>query len=901
MTGAPDRLSAALADRYRIERELGAGGMATVYLAADLKHDRKVAIKVLKPELAAVLGAERFVQEIKTTAALSHPHILPLFDSGEADSFLYYVMPYIQGETIREKLNRETQLSVDEAVKITTQIADALDYAHRNGVIHRDIKPENLLLHDGRPMVMDFGIALAVSAAAGGRMTETGLSLGTPHYMSPEQATADKSITARSDVYSLASVCYEMLTGEPPHMGNSAQQIIMKIITDTPRPVTELRKSVPSNVASALARGLEKLPADRFESARAFADALEDRHFTTAAVAAERGGAAGSVRQWSRNSYSRAALALLVIGAGGLAAMATRDPSPTAAGPVVAVSLIDSITSPSVSVALADDGTIVIARDDKLFVRRPGEVTESVLTGADTVQTFLPPVISPDGASLAYHAVSGSGATRRSSLRRIPLQGGTPSILWTAPNAQHAMRPLSWGEDDSLFIALWRGSISSSRLVRLSASGGAVDTLATGLWHTAEVLPGGKGIVGCALSAPGFISTFTMDLGTRDTVRLGTDTCFARWSSTGHLLVPSPNGTLNALPFDPVRLKVTGQSTPVRSGLQISGPVSGEFSVSRSGTLLYVAGPSSGSNDAGRLSTMSTVRLNGTDTPIPLPPTRGGDGAFSPDGRQLAYERDGQLWLYDLDRGDHRQFTSLGNKTSDPVWSPDGTRIAYSAARKEGRITEIYVQAVVGDSVGVHLGGTLGADYPTQWLADGTILTSSDPSASGTRDVFSLHADRPGAAVPILQAPWREADARVSPDGKWLAYTSDETGRYQVVVRTWPGLERKSVIADSTQNWPHHWSRDGRTLYFIMNGPDGARVMAVSLAGTDSLYPVSNRLALQTSGLPMALHPDGQRFLVFSDVQAQAQASSGQSMRRSLIVVTNWFTELRAKLAETRR
>jgi serine/threonine-protein kinase len=218
MTHPPDRLAAALADRYSFERELGAGGMATVYLAADRKHDRKVAIKVLKPELAAVLGGERFVQEIKTTAQLQHPHILPLFDSGEADGFLYYVMPFIEGETIREKLNRETQFGIDEAVRLTRAIADALDYAHRHGVIHRDIKPENILLHDGRPMVMDFGIALAVSAAAGGRMTETGLSLGTPYYMSPEQATADKAISARSDVYSLASVLYEMLAGEPPHM-----------------------------------------------------------------------------------------------------------------------------------------------------------------------------------------------------------------------------------------------------------------------------------------------------------------------------------------------------------------------------------------------------------------------------------------------------------------------------------------------------------------------------------------------------------------------------------------------------------------------------------------------------------------------------------------------------------
>ena len=218
MSQTPERLRAALADRYRIERELGQGGMATVYLAEDLKHKRMVAVKVLKPELAAVLGAERFVVEIRTTAALQHPHILPLFDSGEADGFLYYVMPFVDGETLRAKLDRETQLGVDEAVRFASDVADALHHAHTHGVIHRDIKPENILLANGRPMVADFGIALAVSAAAGGRMTETGLSLGTPHYMSPEQPTAEKEISARSDVYSLASVLYEMLAGQPPHL-----------------------------------------------------------------------------------------------------------------------------------------------------------------------------------------------------------------------------------------------------------------------------------------------------------------------------------------------------------------------------------------------------------------------------------------------------------------------------------------------------------------------------------------------------------------------------------------------------------------------------------------------------------------------------------------------------------
>ncbi|MDH4351956.1 MAG: serine/threonine protein kinase, partial [Gemmatimonadota bacterium] len=309
MSEITEKLRVAIADRYVIEQEVGQGGMATVYLAHDVKHDRKVALKVLKPELAAVLGADRFVQEIKTTASLQHPHILPLFDSGTADGFLYYVMPYVEGETLRDKLDRETQLGIDEAVKITTEVADALDYAHRNGVIHRDVKPENILLHDGRPMVADFGIALALSAAAGGRMTETGLSLGTPHYMSPEQATAEKDLSARSDIYSLGSVLYEMLTGNPPHVGASAQQIIMKIVTEEAAPLTRVRKSVPGNVAAAVAKAIEKLPADRFATAADFAAALQNPGFATTAV----GTAASSAVPPFRRSAVTAILAALAI------------------------------------------------------------------------------------------------------------------------------------------------------------------------------------------------------------------------------------------------------------------------------------------------------------------------------------------------------------------------------------------------------------------------------------------------------------------------------------------------------------------------------------------------------------------------------------------------------------
>ena len=223
------RLNAALEGRYRIGSELGEGGMATVYLADDIKHERKVALKVLKPELAAVVGAERFLAEIKTTANLQHPHILPLFDSGEADGFLFYVMPYVEGETLRERIDREKQLPVDEAVRIAAAIANALDHAHRQDVIHRDIKPANILLQDGEPVVADFGIALALGAAGGNRLTETGLSLGTPYYMSPEQATSDQEVGPASDTYALACVLYEMLVGEPPFAATTARAVLVKI------------------------------------------------------------------------------------------------------------------------------------------------------------------------------------------------------------------------------------------------------------------------------------------------------------------------------------------------------------------------------------------------------------------------------------------------------------------------------------------------------------------------------------------------------------------------------------------------------------------------------------------------------------------------------------------------
>jgi Protein kinase domain len=433
MSDTPD-ISTALGDRYVIEREIGAGGMAVVYLARDRKLDRDVALKVLRPELGAVLGSERFLTEIKISARLDHPHILTLIDSGEADGLLYYVLPFVRGESLRAKLDRERQLGLEEALTITKQVASALDYAHRQGLVHRDIKPENILLQEGEAMLTDFGIALAVKEAGGNRLTQTGLSLGTPQYMSPEQATGDRGIDARSDVYSLASVLYEMLAGEPPVTGASAQSMIAKLMTEKPTHLRVLRDTVPPSIDEAVSRALAKTPADRFASAGEFSRALEvkSRRETPASA-----GPAMAARPRSRVAIIAGVAALALAVAGAVYAFRGR-------------------AAPHVSSSVA----------------ALGPRTQLTSSGA-----VLVPAISPDGKQLAYITRHCAGGSCSYSVVEQDVGGSTTRVVLEGATAGYA---LEWSPDRRNLI--FNGTINNRiGSYVLSALGGTPHFLTSGV------------------------------------------------------------------------------------------------------------------------------------------------------------------------------------------------------------------------------------------------------------------------------------------------------------------------------------------------------------------------------------------------------------------------------------
>lgn len=746
-----ERLSAALANRYRVERELGQGGMSTVYLAHDVRHDRKVAIKVLKPELAAVLGAERFVVEIKTTAAMSHPHILPLFDSGEADGFLFYVMPFIEGETIREKLTRETQFGVDEAVRIAREVADALDYAHRHGVIHRDIKPENILLHDGRAMVMDFGIALAVSAAAGIRMTETGLSLGTPHYMSPEQATAEKEITGRSDQYSLASVLYEMLAGQPPHDGGAVQQVIMKIITEPVPPIQHHRKNVPANVSAALERALEKLPADRFDSVRAFSEALGNPGFglpRALVVGAPTARALG----WMTDARTLATIAVGVIGIGIAATVRgearNRGPSEYDVGLPDSAGLMPAAQDAGFAVSPAGDFVVYEAVRNgrsEIWFRSLRDAAVRPIPGTEG---GAQPVLSPNGDRIAFLRLAAGGWT----VEVVPVAGGSTTTIGRGVSS---IRRLLWPAGDRILLLL--SDINEARW--LDAERGALTTVATSYCEGQSAMPGTNRLL-CGGGVQRWGSWIELgDSSVRRTLWRADDSTRVFGSSFQlvegrYLIYLTSSADLFAAPVDLETGRV-GRAMRMEAGIGLADFTgNGSYSISTSGTLVYAQ------RDNRTMGHLVHVTNRGIDT---LPVGREAFVTFaqSPDGRRLAavvQALDGmELRIYDLETGKFQTWVRRATMVN-PVWSPRGDQLLF------GDTDSLFVGSPERSGAPEFLLHLPGGFEMNSWIADGRVFGWR----YNPRGTVVMRIDRRPVTVETLLS--NSGFAFPSADGRWIGY-----------------------------------------------------------------------------------------------------------------------------------
>jgi serine/threonine-protein kinase len=849
-----EQLKVALAERYVIEHELGAGGMATVYLAHDVKHDRKVALKVLKPELAAVIGAERFLNEIKVTANLQHPHILPLYDSGSVESLLYYVMPHVAGETLRDRLVRDKQLPVEDAVRIAGAVASALDYAHRHGVIHRDIKPENILIHDGQPQVADFGIALALSAAGGSRLTETGLSLGTPHYMSPEQATGDRDIDGRSDIYSLGCVAYEMLAGDPPHTGSTAQAVIAKIVTEAPPQLSAARPAVPPHVEAAIHCAVEKLAADRFQTAGQFAEALK----RPGAVTAGRTRTAASARRRAARWLPWAAAGVALLG-GLLVGRATIGPAPADAHVVrfaIPIGPEEQLSgAPTQTIALSRDGSrlaYVVAGGGRVYVRNMRSLEPILIAGVQGVDN---PFFSYDGEWLGFDKATGE-------LGRVPVGGGAPLRVTLGSNNGG----IAWTEDGSIIFKGVRRGLMSVPVSGGEATPFIVPDTALGeldLWFP-DVLPGGdavlvtfnaRGLATPRLGGTG-VAVVWPETGRRK-VLISAGAGGARYSATGHLVYALEDGTLQAVPFDIGRMEITGEPTTLAQNVHIAGSTP-QFAISDDGTLAYVPA---------RITELMLVDRGGRATPVTDLTRQFHSPRVSADGGRVVVDISDQgsrdVWVLDLEQGTLSRVSFEGD-ANDPVWMPSGRRVCYASGRSGTR--GVYCRNIdgAGDADSIHVGDdefTAGA-----WLPGSDSLVLISQNVENLYDLW-LHAPGGGALRPLLVSSFSEGFPAVSPDGKWLAYVSDESGRVEVYLRSLSDEGGRVQISRAGGQEPA-WSHDGRELFYVETGGGGSRMIAAAVETQPRLRVVSRTPLFDASDYERAaphanydVHPDG-RFLM---------------------------------------
>jgi len=883
MSDATSRLNAALEGRYRIERQLGEGGMATVYLAQDLRHDRKVALKVLKPELAAVIGAERFLAEIKTTANLQHPHILPLHDSGAADGLLFYVMPYVTGETLRDRIDREKQLPVDEALGIATSVASALQHAHDRGVIHRDIKPGNIMLQDGQPVVGDFGIALAMGAASGARLTETGLSVGTPYYMSPEQATGDQAIGPASDTYALACVLYEMLIGEPPYPGSTAQAVLGKIIQGVPVSATAVRKAVPANVDAAIRRALEKLPADRFTSAQTFAKALADPTFRHGADAAAAGPAPVRLRRIAIAGWATAAAAVVALVVSAL--LPTPEPVRRVerfADPFVEGQEMTSYYG-ALGFDLSPDGSMLVYRRDTdagqiLMVRRWDDLRA---TAVRETTDGSGPAVSLDGLELAFE--------QDGAVRVLAFSGGPVRTLLPDGFAPE------WGPGGYLYAG------TNSGAVRIPSVGGAVEQISRlsdgeNLHIVRDVMPDGRHAL-LEVSLAGTSEIRSLDLRSGEMTPIVAEGVWPRYLPTGHLVYGTPGGgTMMAARFDPDRMELLSTPIAVMDGLLF-------FSLADDGKLFYSGIGLTGAAGAGPVRQLAWVTRDGEVSAVDPAWTfdRGIDAeqgwSLSDDGSMVALREFTQggydIWIKRLDAGPRSLLTPNEAHERMPVWEPGTDNVTFLSDRNGN--FDVWSRPWDGTGEAELL---LDIDAPirtAEWSPDGEWLVMD---VAG--DILGFRPRVDDEPTVLLGDSRQETEPSVSPDGRWIAYASNETGEYQVYVRPFPDVRARRWQVSSQGGRLPQWAHSRNELYFQQNS--GATPMWVVEYESSERFEYGTPAVLFEgpdgwSGAPQTgntydVAPDDERFLIALNALAPGLGGGVEGAPLARVVLVNNFFEV---------
>jgi Tol biopolymer transport system component len=865
VTDSTERLSAALVGRYRVLRRLGEGGMALVYLAEDLKHGRQVALKVLRPELAQALGPERFLREIAIAARLTHPNILPLLDSGEAEGTLFYVMPYVAGESLRDRLVREGQLPVDEAVRLVQRVALALGYAHGLGVIHRDIKPENILLSGGEPVVTDFGIAKAVSAAGQTKLTETGFAVGTAAYMSPEQASAEAQLDGRSDLYGLGVVLYELLAGAPPFTGPTVHAITARKLTEPVPPLRTVRETVPVAVEQVVFKALAKLPADRFASAQQLAEALEPA-VATAATRPAAGAAFGLDRRGRALPWAIALLAVVVAGVFSWRDRAPREPVLRLSVDTPRETAVYGLGSP---VALSPDGrtlVFVAGRNDttRLYVRRLDDFAARPLAGSEGGDS---PFFSPDGRWVGFFS------RRDNQLRRVALGGGTATTIAQDlnPYASNAI----WAPNDTVYFTNW----PDRQVSKVAATGGAVSALTTGdppegwFRFPLDIVPGGRELL--VLVMGGVTNTFHVDA---VSLRTGTHRRLLDGASDARVMdgrwllwVPVGSAELRAQAFDVRDLRVTGD--PVRILDSVATLPGGQsfLALGPEGTLAYV--PLVQWQDPDVQPDLAFVGRDGRAEPARLP--HGGGPRFSPDGRRLVYiakgRHDPDIAVYDLASGVERHLTGEGAEMW-PIFSHDGRRVVFNWAGGD-RTGKLLLAALPADGSGriTRLPtDTLNHQQPFTWTPDGAqLLYTEGPGAAGEFHIWITPLPG-GPPRRLLTSKATDTQPALSPDGRWLAYMTDASGTPQVVVRRFPDGTDVPVSREAGGAVEPAWSPDGRELYF--RDVRGTRMMVAAFSagaapsvGTPRVLFAGRYATCYIWCRNYDVSPDGRRFVMMKD------------------------------------